>query len=60
MNENEDDGGAEAPECECCGGPLAYLGNLGTLSHFRCINCGMITSERGGENYSLDSAASEV
>jgi hypothetical protein len=27
------------PEC-ICGGPLVYLGTLGSLSWWRCRNCG--------------------
>jgi len=31
-------------ECECCGGEMMLLGVLGSLSHFRCRNCGMDAS----------------
>ena len=27
--------------CFVCGGPLGFLGILGFLIHFRCVNCGM-------------------
>lgn len=26
--------------CGFCGGPLEHLGNLGSVAHFRCRNCG--------------------
>lgn len=35
------------PKCELCGGMLAFLGQLGLLRWFRCINCGMEFSRRG-------------
>jgi hypothetical protein len=31
----------EPPECGLCGGPLVFLGTLGTKKHYRCRNCGM-------------------
>jgi hypothetical protein len=34
----------ETMECECCGGEMMLLGVLGSLSHFRCRNCGMEAS----------------
>ncbi len=30
--------------CTICGGIKEYLGKLGKLLHFRCENCGMMTS----------------
>jgi hypothetical protein len=27
--------------CFICNGPLGFLGILGFLIHFRCVNCGM-------------------
>lgn len=27
--------------CKLCHGPCAFLGTLGRLDWFRCINCGM-------------------
>jgi len=27
--------------CKLCGGPLLFLGKLGTMKWFRCRNCGM-------------------
>lgn len=27
--------------CDCCGGELAWLGQLGCLIWLVCINCGM-------------------
>ena len=27
--------------CETCGGPLVYLGDLGSLMWFKCRNCGL-------------------
>lgn len=32
----------EGVECHACGGPLVYLGVLGTLVHFRCRDCGLM------------------
>jgi hypothetical protein len=29
------------PECSICGGPAVPLGQLGSLFHCRCRNCGM-------------------
>ena len=34
----------EAGDCGLCGGPLMLLGVLGKLAHFRCRNCGMMSS----------------
>ena len=34
------------PKCQLCGGLLAFLGQLGLLLWFRCINCGMDFSRR--------------
>ena len=34
-------------KCQLCGGLLAFLGQLGLLRWFRCINCGMEFSRRG-------------
>ena len=34
------------PKCELCGGSLTFLGQLGRLRWFRCINCGMEFSRR--------------
>lgn len=31
----------EPPSCTMCGGPGAYLGALGRLEWFRCVNCGI-------------------
>ena len=31
----------ETPQCSLCGGSLAFLGQLGRLLWFRCINCGL-------------------
>jgi hypothetical protein len=27
--------------CGACGGEGAYMGTLGNLEHFRCVNCGI-------------------
>lgn len=34
----------EVVSCEACGGPLNLLGQLGSLSHYRCRNCGVDAS----------------
>jgi len=34
----------EGEECEMCGGPLGFLGQLGNLEHYQCRNCGAETS----------------
>lgn len=34
-------------ECVACGGPLVFLGTLGSARHFRCRNCGAGRSTRG-------------
>ncbi|MCL1861906.1 MAG: hypothetical protein FWG52_10335 [Proteobacteria bacterium] len=31
-------------QCHACGGPLLELGTLGGTRHFRCRNCGWMTS----------------
>lgn len=31
-------------ECPACSGPLNLLGTLGSLAHFRCRNCGMMST----------------
>lgn len=31
-------------KCKCCGGSLMTLGVLGTLTHVRCRDCGMMFS----------------
>lgn len=30
--------------CPICGEECSFLGRLGRLLHFRCRNCGMLTS----------------
>ncbi len=30
----------EGPQCEVCGGPPVWLGQLGKLEHWSCRNCG--------------------
>jgi predicted nucleic acid-binding Zn ribbon protein len=31
----------DGDECSMCGGPLVELGSLGSVTHYRCRNCGM-------------------
>ena len=38
-------------ECYVCHGTCAYLGNLGNLEYFRCINCGVEFSEKENEMF---------
>ena len=35
------DGVLEAPTCPLDGGPGVLLGTLGSLTHYRCRNCGI-------------------
>jgi len=44
----------ENPECGQCGGPGVPLGQLGSLMHFRCRNCGMMFSETLDEDQDKD------
>ena len=32
-------------QCKMCNGQLILLGQLGLLRHFRCRNCGMMSSK---------------
>lgn len=41
----------EGDPCAMCGGPLVYLGTLGTVKHYRCRNCGW--EARGGVDPSV-------
>lgn len=36
----------ESASCGMCGGQATPLGTLGTLSHYRCRNCGMDFSQK--------------
>jgi len=42
LDEDED----EVPPCGQCGGPKVPLGQLGSLTHYRCRNCGMMYSHK--------------
>ena len=47
-------------QCQMCGGQGQELGTLGTLTHFRCLQCGIIfagTSE--DEEYTEDADLDE-
>jgi uncharacterized C2H2 Zn-finger protein len=35
-------------QCPCCGGPGQFLGALGSLTWFRCRNCGIDFKREGG------------
>jgi hypothetical protein len=35
------DDALDLPDCPQCGGPPTLLGQLGSLLHLRCRNCGM-------------------
>lgn len=35
-------------KCKLCGGILAFLGALGRMEYFRCLNCGMELRENTG------------
>lgn len=37
--------------CSICSGELQLLGALGKLNHYRCRNCGMLSS---GKNYDFE------
>jgi hypothetical protein len=42
--------GIEMETCFVCNGPLGFLGILGFLIHFRCVNCGMEIHREVQEN----------
>ncbi len=45
--------------CFTCGGPLFVLGTLGRLIHYRCRNCGSVSSVLPSEDETYDELAFE-
>lgn len=38
-------------QCPECGGPLSYMGALGSMLYFRCRNCNIEVHEAATDDY---------